>query len=204
MIDNPARGGGGGKIRSLLVEALLVAAVGVAFAFLANYFSPRGLKLARHYSSDETPGAAHPLSGGESIAEQLRSKGLHLADRAQAEQLFRDPRRRQNAILFIDARDEEAYQQGHIPGACEFFPYYPEKYIAAVRPLCDVADQIVVYCTGGQCEDSQAAALYLRDSAGVPGEKLFVYVGGITEWEAAGLPLERGERDSGDILEGAK
>ena len=35
--------------------------------------------------------------------------------------------------------------------------------------------------------------------AGVPAGKLFIYGGGMTEWEAAALPVESGPRDSGSI-----
>lgn len=207
MSNNPAQPAGskgGAGLRDLLLEVLLVAMAGVLFAFLANHFSPRGLKLARNYSVGEAPAALAPLSPGQSLEDRLKEKGLHLIKLPEVEKLFRDPRVQQYAILFIDARDEEAYHQGHIPGACEFFPYYPEKYLESVRPMCDFAAQIVVYCTGGECEDSQAAALWLRDNAGVPAEKLLVFGGGITEWEAAGLPVEAGERNSGDIHPGGQ
>jgi rhodanese-related sulfurtransferase len=202
MMDHPAqpagRGGGGG-LGKLLMEALLVAAAGVGFAFLANQISPRGLKLTRNYST--TPASQ---TSGQSLEDRLKAQGLHLIKRPEVEQLFHDPRREQNAILFIDARGEDDYQKGHIPGACEFDPYYPEKYLPTALPPCEIADQIVVYCTGGDCEDSQAAAVYLRDAAGIPGDKLLVYGGGMTEWETNGLAVEIGARNSGDIHEGGK
>jgi rhodanese-related sulfurtransferase len=57
---------------------------------------------------------------------------------------------------------------------------------------------VVVYCTGGECEDSHFAAELLRE-AGVPATNLAVYRGGIAEWEAARLPIETGPRGSGEI-----
>jgi hypothetical protein len=39
----------------------------------------------------------------------------------------------------------------------------------------------------------------LRDSIGIPKEKVFVYGGGITEWSANGLPIEVGARNSGQF-----
>jgi rhodanese-related sulfurtransferase len=66
-------------------------------------------------------------------------------------------------------------------------------------PLCLTAQKIVVYCTGGECEDSEFAAIMLRD-AGVPRENLFVYTGGITEWKSQGRPVETGARASGQML----
>jgi rhodanese-related sulfurtransferase len=202
MMDNPAqpaaRCGGGGGLGKLMLEALLVAGAGVAFAFLANQISPRGLKLTRDYAA-----AAPAPKPGVSLEDRLKAQGLNLIKRPEVEALFHDPRAQQNVILFIDARGEEDYQKGHIPGACEFDPYYPEKYVSTVLPLCEIAEQLVVYCTGGDCEDSQAAAVFLRN-AGIPGEKLFVYGGGMTEWETNGLAVERGARNSGDIHEGGK
>jgi rhodanese-related sulfurtransferase len=102
-------------------------------------------------------------------------------------------------ILFIDARDPDHFQQGHIPGAFEFYPYHPQDYLEAVLTPCQIAEQIVVYCTGGDCEDSLSAAIFLRQTATNLAGKLFIYGGGMTEWEAAGLPVESGARNSGDI-----
>jgi rhodanese-related sulfurtransferase len=58
--------------------------------------------------------------------------------------------------------------------------------------------KVVVYCNGGECEDSEFAAIMLRD-AGVPREALFIYAGGITEWKAQRLPMEAGARRSGEL-----
>ena len=56
----------------------------------------------------------------------------------------------------------------------------------------------MVYCTGGDCEDSEFSAVMLRD-AGIPAERLQVYAGGFTEWTALGRPVETGPRNSGAI-----
>ena len=64
---------------------------------------------------------------------------------------------------------------------------------------CLQASQIVVYCHGGDCEDSEFAALALTQSAGVPAQKIFIYPGGLTEWEASGQPVETGARGSGSF-----
>jgi len=76
--------------------------------------------------------------------------------------------------------------------------YHPERYLATVYPACQPAQEIIVYCNGGNCEDSKQAAVLLSD-AGLPKEKLAVYVGGITEWEANHLPVETGQRQSGAL-----
>src|SRR5437588_3109604 len=147
-------------MKSVLLEALLVAVCGAVLAFAANAISPRGLRLGRDYF----PGAMQPrttqpiASPGDTnsasaqwtaLANRLKEKGLRLIDGAEAAKLFADPRRGQDLVIFIDARNEEHYQQAHIPGAFQFDHYHAENYLGAVLPACQAAQQIVVYCTGG-------------------------------------------------------
>ena len=196
-----------------MLEFLLVAITGAIFAFGANRVSPLGLVLARDYFPAGTGrlAPATPLAGTNSmtpdaaqlLAAELKEKGLQLADGHQAVQLFHDPRCQHNLVVFIDARDEPHYREGHIPGAYEFDPYRPEKYFATVLPVCRAAEQIVVYCNGGDCDDSETAAVLLRDVR-IPNQKLLVYGGGITEWTADGLPVETGGRNSGNLRNSAK
>jgi rhodanese-related sulfurtransferase len=113
-------------------------------------------------------------------------------------ELFRDPRYEQGLVIFIDARDDQHYAAGHIPGAWPFDRFRPEQYLPTVLPACLTAVKVVVYCNGGECEDSEFAAIMLRD-AGVPREALFIYAGGITEWKAQRLPMEAGARRSGEL-----
>jgi rhodanese-related sulfurtransferase len=199
----------------VLLEALLVAAAGIVLAFGANLVSPRGLALTRNYFPaginrpvPAATGVGSPRgvantnlpasSPAQLLAARLKEQGLQWVDGRQAAQLFHDPRFKQGSIAFIDARDEQHYREGHIPGACEFDPYHPEKYFAAVLPVSQAAEQIVLYCNGGDCDDSESAAITLRD-VGIANQKLFVYTGGITEWTTNGLPVEIGGRNSGNL-----
>jgi rhodanese-related sulfurtransferase len=198
----------------VFMEAVLVTVVGVAFAFAANQISPRGLALARNYfptgTNDSVRTVASPAVSGDAtgtnpaatspaqlLAAQMRQKGLQLIDGRRAVQLFHDSHLKAG-IVFIDARDEEHYQEGHIPGAYEFDPYHPEKYFSIVLPVCRAAEQIVVYCHGGNCDDSETAALLLRD-LGIANGKIFIYAGGFTEWAQNRLPVETGARSSGTL-----
>jgi len=128
----------------------------------------------------------------------MKEKGLQLMDSPRMVRLFYASRFKQDIVVFIDARDKEHYQQGHIPGAYEFDPYHPEKYFDTVLPVCQKADQIVIYCNGGDCDDSETAAFLLRD-VGIANQKIFVYGGGVTEWETNSLPVETGVRNSGSL-----
>jgi rhodanese-related sulfurtransferase len=189
---------------------VLLALIGAAFAFAANALSPHGLKLSRDYfpaigprpSADTHPtaaaatGTSSPL---ELLSAQLRDNGLQLADSNKVIRLFRDPRREQDWIIFIDARDDEQYRAGHIPGAYQFYHIQSEKYLTNVLQVCLTAEEMVFYCNGGECDYSVQAAVTLRDSIRIPKEKLFVYGGGFSEWATNGLPIELGTHNSGQL-----
>ena len=200
----------------VLFETLLVAGVGITFGFAANWLSPRGLALERNYFPTGTNNlvqpsvivaSPHAVSGTNSaapslekmLAAQMKQKGLQLMSGAQAVQFFHQSQSNRG-IIFVDARDNSEFREGHIPGAYEFNPYRPEDYFPTVMPVCQAAGQIVVYCNGGDCDDSETAALLLRE-VGIPNNKIFVYAGGFTEWTNNGLPVEIGNRNGGNLRE---
>jgi rhodanese-related sulfurtransferase len=202
MKGQPSQNAGGGRrstTKKVLQETALVMAVGLFFSLAANQISPRGLALTRNYFPQGTGEAnAAALSSSPSSPTPGKSKELQWVDGPQAVQLFHDSHLQQGRIVFVDARDEEHYLAGHVPGAYEFDPYRPEKYFPTVMPACRAAEQIVVYCNGGDCDDSKSAALLLRD-VGIPNRKLFVYSGGITDWSTNHQPVETGARNSGNL-----
>jgi rhodanese-related sulfurtransferase len=200
-------------VKKVLQEGALVAVIGAALALAANALSPYRIDLSkdphpsrRAASPSTSPGtnvaataAASPNSPLAMLAARMRDNGLQLADSNQVAQFFNDPRRLQDAVIFIDAREDELYQAGHIPGAYHFYHYYPERYLTNVIPVCLTAEQIVFYCNGGECDLSLDAAITLRDAIQIPKEKLYVYGGGFHEWVTNGLPVELGARNSGQL-----
>jgi rhodanese-related sulfurtransferase len=197
-------------MKQVLAEAALVLLAGSAFGLFANAISPRGLKLTRDYFPAATPLSAAKIgssprapatnrtevSAAGNPLERFRLRGLQPLNHAEVAQLFQSPDTASGQIVFVDARDDQHYQAGHIPGAWQFDHYRPEQYLAGVLPVCQLAGRVVVYCTGGDCEDSEFALMMLNQ-AGVPREKLFIYAGGITDWKHAGQPVETGQRGSG-------
>ena len=192
-----------GRIRGVLLEAVLAGLIGIVLAFAANALSPHGLKLSRNYSPGRAVAALHtPGVAGQNTTEQLKNQfaaeGLQLANSNLVAQLFHDPTKEQGLIVFVDARDDEHYQAGHMPGAYQLDHYHPEKYLPMVLPACQIAQKVLVYCKGGSCEDSEQTAIFLRD-AGIPKDHLYVYAGGFDEWSANHQPIELGDRDSGQL-----
>ena len=92
------------------------------------------------------------------------------------------------AALFIDAREDWEFAEGHIPGAINL-PY--EQAItdpAALEKIDQGGKPIVIYCGGGSCEVSISVAWELL---GVGKTHIAVYMGGFPEWEEAGFPVEK-------------
>jgi len=174
-------------------------------ALIANQLSPRGLQLTRDYfppTKAPVVAAAGGLtnSTNAAVTNRLLAKGLQTIARPAVEAMIRDVRYSQGHLLILDARNDQHYRAAHIPGALQFDHYRAEAHLASVIPACLAAEKIVIYCTGGNCEDSEFAALMLRE-AGIPNERLFIYEGGIADWTAARLPVEASHRFSGEIFE---
>jgi rhodanese-related sulfurtransferase len=194
--------------------------VGVVLGAIGNAVSGRGLYFTRDYfpkqdrGSTTTPAnsgngtaASQPVSAdGETdvlarISEQLRELGLQPIGFEEAKSVFEDPAYEAENMMFVDSRTEKSYAEGHIPGAYLFNRFRHYDYIDAVREAAEMAIQIVVYCGGGECEDSEETAVTLQE-LGLDPEILFIYVGGMEEWQNKGMPVECGERGSGEIIGG--
>jgi rhodanese-related sulfurtransferase len=189
-------------VDGILYEALVVALVGICAALTANHFSPRGIKLTRDYfpAGKAIEGASGVVEKGPALGEagieaRLRAQNLGVVGLSEVQELFADPRREQEQLIFVDARNRKRYEEGHVPGAYHLDHFYPDETLAEVLPAAMGAERVVVYCNGGGCEDSEFVAVFLRE-AGVPGDRLFVYPGGMMEWREAGWPVELGQRGS--------
>lgn len=212
---------GNRRLSAVLREGLWVCLAATAFALAANAISPRGLTLTRNYfpgsaakapvAKTEAPPSPSKATGTNDVLTQaaaqtvarLAAKGLKVVSLQEAEQLYRDPRFAQGLIVFLDARNDAHYEAGHIPGAYQFDHYHAPRFLPTVLPVCSVAEVVLVYCQGGECEDSEFAAITLRD-IGVKAEKIVVFAGGFHEWEARALPLEAGARNSGNLQKAQK
>jgi rhodanese-related sulfurtransferase len=187
------------NLKAVLIEAIILAVAGLLFALAANALSPRGLRLARDYFPAPRALQTNAVTGTDPVLARLQQLGLKLALSNEVTQLFRDPAYEQGLIVFVDARNDHAYQSGHVPGAWQLDRYRAENYLPAVLPACLSAQKVVVYCNGGSCEDSEFTAVMLRE-AGIPNENILVYGGGISEWTNS-MPFEIGARGSGQIIE---
>lgn len=97
--------------------------------------------------------------------------------------------------LFLDARRTNVYEQGHIAGARPFSVWESDaddKVKGLWEQRQDPKEQalpIVIYCTGGDCEDSHMLAQKLW---GAQFNNVYVYKDGFPDWQAKGGAIHTG------------
>lgn len=132
-----------------------------------NYFSSNGISLiANQYNSNEKNSFDNDLN--------TRFIGLEMA-----QSLF------ENNILFIDARDNGSYNEGHIAGAIISTPF--TELIDFIFDSQGFDKPIVVYCDDEECGLSQDLA-YQIESEGF--SDIYIFSGGWKLWESEKLPIE--------------
>jgi rhodanese-related sulfurtransferase len=99
------------------------------------------------------------------------------------------------SVLFLDARRTSVYEQGHIPGARTYSVWesdIDDKVQTLFAERSDTAAQnlpIVIYCSGGDCEDSHMLAQKLW---GIQFNNVYVYKDGFPDWQQHGAPVHTG------------
>jgi rhodanese-related sulfurtransferase len=97
--------------------------------------------------------------------------------------------------LFLDARRTSVYEQGHIPGARTYSVWESDiddkvqKLFAERSDTSAQALPIVIYCSGGDCEDSHMLAQKLW---GIQFNNVYVYKDGFPDWQQHGAPVHTG------------
>ena len=96
--------------------------------------------------------------------------------------------------LFLDARRTSLYRDGHIAGARPFSVWeadVDDKVKALFAEGRDQSAPVVIYCSGGDCEDSHMLGqkLYM---AGF--DNVLVYKDGYPDWVKRGLPVAKGDQ----------
>lgn len=98
-------------------------------------------------------------------------------------------------VLFLDARRTAVYEEGHIAGSRSFSVWeadIDDKVNALFEERQDPTEQnkpIVIYCSGGACEDSHMLAQKLW---GIQFNNVYVYKDGYPDWQKRGGAVRTG------------
>lgn len=100
-----------------------------------------------------------------------------------------------HGVLFLDARRTSVYEQGHIAGSRPVSVWesdVDDKVAKIFNERSDPAQQalpIVIYCSGGDCEDSHMLAQKLY---GALFNNVYVYKDGFPDWQKHGGAVHTG------------
>jgi len=149
------------------------------------------LESIKPAAGDTIPPANH--GGAAKRAGALPAHSFQTASFDVAVAIFESPDTADGLNVFIDARPASEFADGHIPGAIRCFPFEIEKCIDEVLQYTQAAYKVVVYCNGGDCEDSIFMCRELLE-AGLAHDQIFLYEGGWKEWSEKNQPSQRGTK----------
>jgi sulfur-carrier protein adenylyltransferase/sulfurtransferase len=115
------------------------------------------------------------MPGYRDLLQQVKSE-IDEVDAPRAQDL-------QGSALFVDVREQDEWDEGHIPGAVHIPRGYLESRIENAAP--DRSKQVVVYCAGGS---RSAFAAKTLEELGY--ENVVSLAGGYTDWKRSGLPTQ--------------
>lgn len=88
-------------------------------------------------------------------------------------------------VLWIDARPQEQFDAGHVPGAVLLNEQrFDEQLFGLLDTLQTNTKPIVIYCGAARCDASRQILTRLKQT--LPVENAFVLKGGWRAWEAFG------------------
>jgi rhodanese-related sulfurtransferase len=87
------------------------------------------------------------------------------------------------AVLWVDARPDEDFARGHIPGAVQLNEDRWQDLLRGMLVIWAPERKVVVYCSQRSCNASHEVAERLRKEVGLT--NIYVLQGGWEEWEKA-------------------
>ena len=151
--------------KKVIRQAVVILFISLFLGMGVNSFFRNGIDPFRYPAASAT------------TATEIRKIGLE-----QAQQVIA------GGIPILDARSQEDFSEGHIPGAISL-PYYDMgSYLDRVLPFLSTNQPILIYCSEASCADAEFLA---RSIFQLGYAKLLVFKGGFKAWVAAGLTIER-------------
>ena len=157
-----------GKIRNAFIQSVALIALGVVLSLAVNGVRPEGLVV---------PGSWDP-----SVAAGMQNPGFGLITPDDAWSWYT-----QEKVLFVDAREPYAYEQGHLPGALNVPTHNIEKYLEHLQSLVKAGIVLIPYCESPDCPLSYELAGILKTYGIYP---VRVLNQGWIGWYEAGFPYE--------------
>lgn len=159
----------------ILKQALLLLVLAISIALVVNQFSPVGIALIGQWDQDKGVISAH-------AKDEIHDSRL-VIDNIKIAKLSYDG----GKTLFVDARSNDDYNEGHIKGAITLPVGEFDERVGNLLDDYSPDQSIITYCSGRTCEDSHRLAQMLID---LGYENVSIMIDGFPGWKENGYPVE--------------
>ena len=147
----------------------------ISIALVVNQFSPVGIALIGQWDQDKGVISAH-------AKDEIHDSRL-VIDNIKIAKLSYDG----GKTLFVDARSNDDYNEGHIKGAITLPVGEFDERVGNLLDNYSPDQSIITYCSGRTCEDSHRLAQMLID---LGYENVSIMIDGFPGWKENGYPVE--------------
>ena len=159
----------------ILKQALLLLVLAISIALVVNQFSPVGIALIGQGDQDKGVISAH-------AKDEIHDSRLVIDDIKIAKLSYDGGK-----TLFVDARSNDDYREGHIKGAISLPVGEFDEKVGNLLDNYSPDQSIITYCSGRTCEDSHRLAQMLID---LGYENVSIMIDGFPGWKENGYPVE--------------
>lgn len=160
----------GEKIRSAFMQGVFFMVLSIILAAAVNMVRPDGFSLSGLLAPPATAG-----TGDAGFATLTLQEGWSQYAMGK--------------IIFVDARESFAYEQGHLPGAVNVPLNDVKNHFGQLESIMKSGIELITYCDGPDCPLSFELAGILRTNGIRP---VRVLVQGWIGWYESGFPIEEG------------
>ncbi len=165
-------------MKKFILEFCIIIGLSTLVGLGYNHFSKNPLPVFKKYDAHEMQSVISAKSEEAEVVEFSEIDVDTIMALSDADQL-----------ILLDARKPDEYAEGHLPKAYSLpISTFKETFPKHKGLLDDATGKtIVCYCIGIHCTDSSLLALELHKKGYVD---IFLYKGGIEEWQQLGNPIE--------------
>ena len=155
-------------MKTYLKQAIYIITCSVVVGILFNLLRPNGIPITAKQISG--------FSGDYQIDEFI----IEIIDLEIAKKFYYDE------VLFIDARNDISFNEGHITGAISSSHY--NEMVDKIFDNLGFNEPFVVYCDDAECGLSEDLAYQLQAEGF---SKIYLFSGGWNQWVTTELPVEK-------------
>ncbi|MBU0529982.1 rhodanese-like domain-containing protein [bacterium] len=155
-------------MKTIYKQAIYIIVFSIIVGMSSNYFRTNGIPII-----------AKQINGFNNNS-RIEEFVIEIIDLEIAQKFF------YNDMLFIDARDDISFSEGHITGAISSIPH--DEMVDNIFNNQGFNEPVVIYCDDNECGLSEDLGYQLQAEGF---SKIYVFSGGWDQWKLAKLPIEK-------------